>query len=240
VVLVVVLIVVANSDSASESSGCSSDGAPSNSSPLSGSTTTLASSAEVIFTDDFAGTESGWQQNGESPIGAHYGNGLFRICVEASGGGSQNVSSPENAESVYLAAPASVDISVDARRTTRPSEEEGYGVVCRRSGNDRFYLFAISDGYVTIAKLAPTDPFYIPLVDEVTPEIDGNATNRIQAVCTTDEQAGVRLVFSVNDEMVATAVDTENPYETGTVGLAVGEDGGASGAEFDNFVVKQG
>jgi hypothetical protein len=77
-------------------------------------------------------------------------------------------------------------------------------------------------------------------VDASTPEIDGNATNRIQATCTTDEQAGVRLVFSVNDEMVATAVDTENPYETGTVGLAVGEDGGASGAEFDNFVVTQG
>jgi hypothetical protein len=152
VVLVVVLIIVANSDTASESSGCSSDGAPSNSSPLIGSTTTLASSAEAIFMDDFSSTDSGWQENGESPVGAHYWNGLFRICVEPSGDGSQNLSSPVNAESVYPTAPKSVEVSVDARKTTPLSENEAYGLVCRRSGNDSFYFFAISDGYVTIVE----------------------------------------------------------------------------------------
>lgn len=238
-VVAVVLVIVANSDTAPESSGCSSDGAPSISSP-NGSTTTLASSREAIFMDDFSGTDSGWQEYGESPVGAHYGNDVYRICVEPSGHGSQNLSSPENAERVYPNAPESVEISVDARRTTRTSDTEGYGLICRRNGNSSFYLFAVSDGYVTIAKLTPTDPFYIGLTDGAAPETDSNATIRIQATCTTNEQKGVRLVFSVDGETVATAVDSDNPYLTGTVGLAVGEDGGASGAEFDNFVVTQG
>jgi len=50
-------------------------------------------------------------------------------------------------------------------------------------------------------------------------------------------QGAVHLAFRVNGKEIASAVDEDHPYLTGTIGLAVGEDGGVSAAEVDNFVV---
>jgi hypothetical protein len=80
-------------------------------------------------------------------------------------------------------------------------------------------------------------------VDRNTPAVDAEATNRLQAECTSVEGQAVHLVFSVNDQRVAEVTDTENPLPTGTVGLGVttGDTKGASAveAEFDNFAVTQ-
>jgi ABC-type Na+ transport system ATPase subunit NatA len=100
----------------------------------------------------------------------------------------------------------------------------------------------IGDGYISIAKSLDHDPYYTALKDAA-PAVDINASNRLQAVCSSEEgQRAVHLVFSVNGRVVAEATDSENPLSTGTVGVfvATGPDAKtAVEAEFDDFAVRQ-
>jgi len=209
-------------------------------SPTGAAITTSPPTKAVIFKDDFSSRASGWEDDGSKRIGGHYSNGSYRIYL-----GSANESvgrAPLNASSVYPSAPPNLRIDVDARRLAG-GQDTGYGVGCRADANGNAYAFSIWDESISIAKLLDHDPWYIPLKDAGLNGLNQTEKSRLQAVCTSEQgQQAVHLVFSVNGRVVAEAIDTKDPFSTGTVGLLVGTGPAAKTAveaEFDNFVVTQ-
>jgi hypothetical protein len=149
--------------------------------------------------------------------------------------------SPQTASSVYPSAPQNLRVDVDARRLAG-GQDTAYGIFCRDGENTGLYEFTLGNDYVNIAKASNTSSDWVALTSGGLPAIDVNATNRLEAVCTSEGQQGVHLVFLVNGKKVAEATDTKNPYRTGTVGLFAGTGPDAKAAveaEFDNFVVTQ-
>jgi hypothetical protein len=69
------------------------------------------------------------------------------------------------------------------------------------------------------------------------PGVVADATNHLQAVCTSIEgEQAVHLEFSVNGDVVAAVTDRSDPHVMGTVGLFVFTVDTLE-VEFDNFVV---
>jgi len=132
-----------------------------------------------------------------------------------------------------------VQIEVVGRRLGG-SKDAGYGISCRADpGRASYYQFSIWQDKVEIAKLTPAGSGYEALTESDLGTIDPSAENRLRAVCTTDASGAARLVFSVNDHVVATTTDPD-PLTTGTVGLVVATGGAKADwieAQFDDFVV---
>jgi hypothetical protein len=227
VLILLIVTIVANSQTTPSSTGA---------------VTTPPPTQALLFEDDFSSRASGWGDTGRKPIGGHggyYKSDAYRFYSEPVGIWA---ASPENASSVYPSAPPNLRIEVDARRLAG-DQETGYGISCR-GAEDSGYAFLVGDKVVGILKITTAsngNASIESLVDRNTPAVDAEATNRLQAECTSVEGQAVHLVFSVNDQRVAEVTDTENPLPTGTVGLGVttGDTKGASAveAEFDNFAV---
>jgi hypothetical protein len=107
--------------------------------------------------------------------------------------------------------------------------------------NDR-YQFSIGEGgedTVRITKFIGGKAQSLAI--ESVASLNATVVNRIRAECTnvTDAaQGAVRLVFSLNGQIVAEAIDSDQPLPDGTIGIrvfALGQTG--IRAEFDNFVV---
>jgi hypothetical protein len=205
--------------------------------------TTPLPTGKVIFQDNFSRRAYGWEDEGKRPIGGYggyYKNGAYRFYLEPVSGGSSEGSPPLKKSGLFPSAPPKLRVDVKARRLAG-DPDTGYGIACRAAGANS-YLFVIGDGYISIAKSLDHDPYYTALKDAA-PAIDINASNRLQAVCSSEEgQRAVHLVFWVNGRVVAEATDTKDPLLTGTVGVfvATGPDAKtAVEAEFDDFAVRQ-
>jgi hypothetical protein len=217
---------------------------PSGTPPSTGAAiTTPLPNGKVIFQDDFSSRAYGWGDEGKRPIGGYggyYKNGAYRFYLEPVSGGSSKGSPPLKKSSLFPSAPSNLRVDVKARRLAGDSDT-GYGIACRAAGGNA-YQFLIGDGFISIAKSLDHEPYYTPLRDAA-PAIDINASNRLQAVCSSEEgQQAVHLVFSVNGRVVAEATDSENPLPTGTVGVFVSTGPKAKTAveaEFDDFAVRQ-
>jgi hypothetical protein len=202
---------------------------------------TSPSTMGVVFQDDFSGRAAGWDDAGNKRVGGHYTNGAYRIYAAPVPGGGSKQSFPWRASGVYPSAPQNLRIEVAARRLPGSGDQDtGYGIICRNSQNAGGYEFTLGGDYVNIAKYSNTNSDWVELATGGIPAIDINATNRLEAVCSSEGQQAVRLVFSVNGKKVAEATDTKNPFSTGTVGLFAGtgsDSKTAVEAEFDNFVI---
>ena len=203
---------------------------------------TSPATALVVFQDDFSGRQAGWDDAGRSPTGGHYTNGAYRIYAKPvpGGGGGGTESLPWKASSVYPNAPQDIRIAVDARRLTG-GDGDGYAIICRdqKAGN---YQFTFGHSYLSIGKYQTASDRWEPLGTEKDDldGIDANATNRLEAMCSTVGPNAVHLVFLVNGQKVAEATDRKSPFLTGTIGLLAGYDSDATvpiEVEFDNLVV---
>jgi len=231
VILVLIVSIVTNSNTTSHP-------------PSAGATiTTSLSTEKVIFRDDFSNRAGGWDDAGSKRVGGHYSNHAYRLDADPAVG-DLAVGSPRTATRVYPAAPLNLRIAVDVRPVAGSDQDVGYHIFCRADEQHGAYAFIIWSGYVAIAKYDSSGYHELKTAD--TPAVHANATNRMQGECTTVEgQQAVRLVFSVNGQVVADVTDTQNPLQAGTVGLGVKagtnahKAGKAVEAEFDNFVVTQ-
>jgi hypothetical protein len=187
-----------------------------------------------IFEDDFSGQESGW-------VGGRYANDAYRLSFQTAPGttGGSQEGLPGNAKSLSPIAPENLGIDVDARRLSAPNDQGAYGITCR-FGNGRGYAFTIWGDHVSIAKFGVPKAYdYRELDFNDVSAVDNNGSNHLRAVCKNEGKQRVYLEFWVNGQSVASARDSKNPVETGTVGLEVATgEGGAIEAEFDDFVVK--
>jgi hypothetical protein len=224
-ILLIVVIVVVNSGST----------------PL---PTSLLPAKATILQDNFSSKTHGWTDNGTQRDRAHYDNGTYR--VRGSTPNSIFSVAPKKASRVYPSASANLGIKVDARIVpgTVQAEDAEYGIFCRKDQKGNSYGFMIggtgSGTYVAIEKRFDNGDGYkqVKGIDNAT--IHLNAYNLLEAQCTNEGQQSVRLVFSVNNQIVAAWTDTDNPLPTGTVGLGVETSKQVNKpveAEFANLVV---
>jgi hypothetical protein len=203
---------------------------------------TAGGPGKVVFQDDFSDKSSGWSDS-NSQNGGHYMNGSYRLVGEWTRDVWSQLSFPRKAAAVFPTAPTNVRITVVARRL-RGRRDVAYGIVCRADpGLDSYYQFAIWTDSVAIEKFVPVGDHYYRLANGDLSALRPGGTNRLTAMCSTDQAGYVHLVFDVNGRTVAGAIDTgaqlAPPLLTGTVGLVVAKGGDRSSsiaAEFDDFV----
>jgi len=179
----------------------------------------------ILFSDDFANSGSGWDQVNEDYKITDYANGGYRMWLTETqydiwANPGKSFSGP-------------VSIEVDATKTAGPDNND-FGIICNYQDVENFYVGLISsDGYAVISKVEAGTTTYLSSeqmepVDGINP---GSATNHIRFECNNGE-----LSLYANSKQVATANDSS--FSSGDVGLQVGTfDEGGVDMLFDNFLV---
>jgi hypothetical protein len=182
--------------------------------------------APVLFEDDFSNPGSGWEVGDYNDGSVGYRDGVYFVT--------------STFEDKYIWGVANqffsdIVIDVDATQISAPANDNNaYGVMCRvqPNGEDGYALRISGDGFYGIHKVS--DGFE-PLVDWTESDAirQGNATNRLRAVCD-----GPNLVLFVNGELVAEASDAT--FAEGDIALSA-TTFEAEGTEvlFDNVVVSR-
>jgi hypothetical protein len=148
-----------------------------------------------LYSDDFSDPESGWRSGERDAGSAGYGAGYYYIT-------SSEASRPTWARALQDL--VDVVVRVDATQVLAPvSNNNSYGIGCRIQPNgDGYYLLISGEGRFGIFKAVYGD--YEPLVDWTESDVinGGDATNRIQAMC-----SGTTLSLFVNGLQLASARD---------------------------------
>jgi hypothetical protein len=181
----------------------------------------------ILFTDDFSKTSSGWDKVTSENGVTDYADGVYRILVETT-------------QYDLWANPGKsfddVKVEVDATKMGG-SENNDFGIQCRYVDIDNYYFAIIaSDGYYGIGKVINGDQslFYdngMPSTDKIKP---GSELNHIRFDC-----VGSTLSLYINGDFVDSVEDTDLSAG-GDVGLIAGTfDEGGTDIYFDNLVVKK-
>jgi hypothetical protein len=209
----------------------------------SGPSPTTSAAESKVFEDHFSTPgERRWEDNVEAEgTGGQFEDGTYRISVERIAGLSAVLAT---------AAPQSppednVRIAVDARRVGgNATEGYGYGVFCRSDGQGNLYAFTIWANHATITKRAGGQGEDLSFSDDVSGASVGDEEKKLEAVCTTSRGgSAVDLQFFVDDKLVISDTDAEDPYDAGSFGLDTrlsqgrGNIGDTLEVAFDDFVV---
>lgn len=179
---------------------------------------------EVLFSDEFADSGSGWEV-GDYPTGSvGYENGAYFVTSNGSG------------DTMWGVANRGFDnltISVQSTQVRAPGNDNNdYGVVCRIQPEGEGYYFLISgDGFFSILRADESD--FVPLIDWTPTDVvrQGNRSNDIVANCN-----GADLSLHVNGELLASASDFT--YRSGDVALtATSYEPEGTEVHFDNLIV---
>jgi hypothetical protein len=176
----------------------------------------------VLLNETFSETNA-WETYVSDDADLQVSDGVYRIQV-GDGGYIWGLNEVEHS-----------DVSMEVTTNQLSSHaNNAYGVICRSdtSNNGDGYYFLISgDGYYSISKGEGDD--VTPLVEwtESSAINQGQASNKIRAVC-----VGDYLGLWVNDEFVAEAEDTS--YTSGFAGLsAAAFEGGNADITFDDLMI---
>ena len=181
---------------------CDTTGSSSNKTPGAGS------GSKVLFQDDFANTDSGWNRvrdaNGNI---TDYENGGYRILNR------QPISHVWANPGLKF---GDVRVDVDITKTGGP-DDNYYGVICRYKDGSNFYILTISsDGYFGIVKVMDGSLSLLGATQMQPSEAiqQGNAANHLSAEC-----KGDTLSLAVNGQLLFSVRDGE--FSSGDVGLEV-------------------
>lgn len=183
-------------------------------------------SDDILMTDDFSDTTSGWETYSDQYGNAGYSDGGYLVKSVV--------------KEQYMWGRAGVDladIQVDVDATVIETVKNGYdayGIDCRLQSNGDGYGFRItSDGYIAISLYSNSEgKTLVDWTENSAIYTDGRA-NHIGAVC-----AGDTLQLWVNGEKVAETSDST--FSSGDIALSVvGFNDGTVQVLFDNVVVKK-
>jgi len=182
---------------------------------------------DVLFSDDFSKTSSGWDKISDELYVTDYLDGVYRILVNDTA--SYAWANPGNQSFT------NVHIEVDATKAGGPDDND-FGIICRSTDINHFYFAVISsDGYFGILKMQGTESSILgrEFLEPSDLIIQGGATNRIRFDCVDST-----LTLYINGTQVDQQTDSE--YTEGNVGLIAGtyEEIGTD-MRFDNFFVYQ-
>ena len=183
----------------------------------------------VVIEDGFDEANDDWAVGEEEDealgsIAWSIEQGGYRWSAEAKTGFVWWVATESEVSDFYLA--------VDARQMTNPEVGE-YGVIFRRTDEEHYYLFEVSDlGYYALFYYSPGT--WESLIDWTThPAISAGAPNRLAV-----HASGAQFNLYINGVFVTGYQDDRQP--SGSVGLLIGlsNAGESSAWEFDNFELR--
>jgi hypothetical protein len=185
-----------------------------------------STTTDVLFSDDFSDTSSGWDRVNVSEGITDYADGVYRIFVNT-----------DNTD--YWANPGlnftDTIIEVEATKVDGPDDND-FGLICRHQNTENFYIFIISsDGYYGILRVINGEQNLLGISEMAFSEAikTGNETNIIRADC-----IGSALTLYANGTQLITIDDSS--LESGDVGLLAGSfDTPGTDIHFDNYVVRQ-
>jgi hypothetical protein len=200
----------------------------STSSLLSGSTNegTASTSEEtknILLSEDYSNSKSGWDIYAEDLLSADYENGMYVITNDDPQSYAWGIANK------YF---TDTSIEMDTQLLSGPMDVES-GIICRKNGNNFYYGLISIDGYYGIFKSTEEDFLMVQM--ENMPFNNaiklGNEVNRVRFDC-----IGSTLSLFANDILLAEVTDPD--YTSGDIGLIVGtyDDPGAKFG-FDNLVV---
>jgi hypothetical protein len=183
--------------------------------------------ANVLFADNFAKTDSGWDRTQNDTGVTDYSNVGYLIYIK-------------KADIIKWANPTKtfqddVRIEVDAGMSAGPNDN-AFGLICRYQDTQNFYYFYISsDGYAGIGRKLAGNYSIISSSSAELQKVDGinlgMATNHLRVDC-----VGNTLTLFVNGTQVAIAIDSS--FKGGTAGLiARSYNTGGVNILFTNFYV---
>jgi hypothetical protein len=181
----------------------------------------------ILFSDDFSNSGSGWDQLNENDIITDYDNGGYHMWL----------STPTYYiwanPSEYFSGP--VRVEVDARKIAGP-EDNAFGILCNYQDIDNHYIGLVSsDGYAVILKKQDGTIEFISSEQMVSVDgiKSGSDNNHIRFDCINGN-----LSLYANGNQVASVYD--NSFTGGDVGLMVRTfDEGGVDMLFDNFLVRE-
>jgi len=180
-------------------------------------------SGDILLTDSFDKTESGWNRQSDADATTDYLDGEYQIKV---------FTSNLNVWSIGKLALGDALIDVNARAAGGP-DNNLFGLICRYQDDQNFYFFVISaDSYYGIGKYKDGQSALLnSAVYEYSAKIPpGQATHHLTAAC-----IGDNLTLSLNGTELAQARDTD--FKTGQLGLIGGSfDEPDVDIRFDNLV----
>ena len=183
--------------------------------------------SNILFSDDFSNSSSGWDRVNEDFKITDYDNGGYRMWLTT----TQYDIWANPAQ--YFSGP--VNIEVDVRKIAGP-EDNDFGIICNYRDIDNYYVGLFSnDGYAVIMKRQNGTAEYIS--SEKMMAVDGiksgSANNHLRLECNNGD-----LTLYANEIQVAYVYD--NSFSGGNVGLQVGTfDTGGVDFLFDNYVVSK-
>jgi len=183
--------------------------------------------SNVLFSDDFSSSSSGWDQVSEDWKVTDYARGGYRMYLNES---QYDIwANP----SQYFSGPVSIE--VDVQKVSGP-EDNDFGIICNYQDIDNFYVGLVSnDGYAVIMKRQDGNAEYISSDQMVSVDglNSGSSNNHIRFECNNGD-----LTLYANGNQVAYVYD--NTFSGGDVGLQVGtfDDAGVDFL-FSNFVVRK-
>lgn len=164
-------------------------------------------SGTVLFQDDFANLNSGWNRFSATEGVMDYDSGSFRMLVNA-------------LDTNFWSTPqknfTDVRLEVDAGKLGGPDENR-IGLICRSSGTDYYFFIITSDGFYGIGLFSGGQAVLLGQSEMLASENinKGLAVNHLRADC-----AGNQLTFYVNGFQIAAAQDST--LKSGDVGMLVG------------------
>jgi hypothetical protein len=183
-------------------------------------------SSDIIMTDDFSDTSSGWETYSDQYGDAGYSDGGYlvkSVVKEQYMWGGRGVDL------------ADIQVEVDATVIeTVANGYDAYGIDCRLQSNGDGYGFRItSDGYIAIVLYGNGEGKTLVDWEQNDAVYTDGRANHIGAVC-----AGDTLQLWANGEKVAETSDST--FNSGDIALSVtGFNDGTVQVLFDNLVVKK-
>ncbi|MCW5875278.1 MAG: trypsin-like peptidase domain-containing protein [Anaerolineales bacterium] len=177
---------------------------------------------EVVYSDDFSNTSSGWNESTDSDFPRYYSSGRYYMEVNP----VQSYSLSAQTES-FGDVVINVDVNIE-----QASHIGDIGLICRYIDADNYYVLEVSeDGYYSIWKMI--NGSYTSLVDWASSNLIPVDSEPfvLNASCT-----GAQLSLGINGNLLASTTDGD--LTSGGVGLFVGTfDSGGLVVSFDNFEV---
>jgi hypothetical protein len=193
-----------------------------------GSSNTDPSDPNILFTDDFSSSSSGWDNVRDTTGMTDYDQDGYRIQVLES--------NTDYWANPGLSGLGDVSVSVEVKKLAGP-EDNDFAVLCRYVDTENFYAFlASSDGFYGITKVVGGNQELLGQ-DQLLPT---DAIQQGEGVMNTlrGDCVGSTLTLYINGAQVASVEDTT--FTTGDVGLMAGTfDTSGTDILFDNFVVRK-
>ena len=179
---------------------------------------------DLLYSDDFSSSKSGWYTSSTGDFIALYKNGIYHL-TEVSPNVWGRAFSPDRLNfSDFI-------LEVEATKEAGP-DDNVFGVIVREINSSNYYAYLLSsDGYYQVAKLQNNSWPYASAWAKSSAIKTGNATNLVKLVCSGDKQSlyanGVKLT-DYND----------SSFAYGHIGLYAGtQSEGNVTIGFDNLTV---